>query len=120
MVAEKDITCYKALRKKWYEYITPIREKHVPNKVIKGKRLMKPSIWSRLFGETENVEELYGTLTLVEIGYIHVYANKYVAKYCFSDCDIFECVIPMGTEYYIDKDKGTLASRSIRFVKRVL
>lgn len=120
MVAEKDITCYKALRKNWCGYITPIRGKHVSKAVIKGKRLMKPSIWSRLFGKTEKVEEIYGTLTLVETGYIHVYVNKYIAKMCFSDCDVFECVIPMGTEYYIDKDRNTLASRSLRFVRCVL
>lgn len=119
MVAEKDITCYKALWKKWYGYVTPIQKNYVSNEVIKGKRLMKPSIWSRLFGKTENDEKAYETLTLVGTGYIHVYVNKRIAKFCFRDCDIFECVIPKGTEYWVDKNEYVLAARKIRFVEQV-
>lgn len=116
MVAEKDITCYKALIKLSYDddgYITPFQGYPVLNDIVNHKGLMKPSKLSKI--------EKDSYYTYVGEGYIHTYANAVeAATFSHSSCEIFECIIPKGTEYYVDSFDGGMASTSIRFVRRVL
>lgn len=116
MAADEDITCYKALIKLSYDddgYITPIQGCSVSNDVVNHNGLMNPS-------ETAKAEkDTY--YTYVGPGYIHTYANEVDAvTFSPSNCDIFECIIPKGSEYYVDSFDGAMASTSIRFVRRVL
>ena len=115
MVADEDITCYKALIKLSCEddaYITPIKGYPVSNDIVNHKGLMKPSKLSKV--------EKDSYYTYVGEGYIHTYANAVdAATFTDSNCDIFECVIPKGTEYWADRNGYELAARKIRFVEQV-
>jgi hypothetical protein len=61
---------------------------------------------------------------IVGAGYIHTYSNNEYDKDVYgamtsAGYHLFKCVIPVGTEYYVNDTEEEYASRAIRFVKRI-
>lgn len=141
VIAEKDITCYKILRKrgkesgKWHGVTTPYRCISVGTNVLSGKRNFKAT------DEKIEASKLVTRLSSnnlcndkdeakVEGGFIHTYAYPSQAQDDFSvncvfiqDYMCYECVIPKGTEYFKGKTWNgyiSFASREIKFVRRII
>ena len=141
VIAEKDITCYKILKKRgkesgnWHGVTTPYRHISIGTNVLTGKQNLKA---------TDEKIEASKLVTLlrpnkfcndeeeakVEGGFIHTYAYPSQAQDDFSINGVFmegymcyECVIPKGTEYFKGKTWNgyiSFASREIKFVSRII
>lgn len=109
-IAVCDIVCYKALFNFAGEYYTPVKWKKVKNAVLTGRRLFRGG----LFRQKHTNEGV----TVIEGGYIHVFRNQW-CRFLYKTCACFKCVIPKGTEYWVNFDTGELAARKIRFVEQV-
>lgn len=125
-IAEYDMTCYKVLQRVprapseifGFRWETPFQRMCVPNSVVSGRRLMKAR------GYRKVNKSLNREIYVVGEGYIHVYASDELdnQKGVLGKQDnLFECIIPAGTEYYDGWNitSHEYASRSIRFVKQI-
>lgn len=131
--SEEDLVCYKILEIEFgnKNYQTPYTYFPVSTDIINGK---EPLI-------AENKESLRktqfesGTYWSVNGGYIHTYMDLECAKnkiltlretYDTSIFNLFKCIIPKGTKYYVGFNDGFLieeaesyASEKISFVEQV-
>jgi hypothetical protein len=112
-IAERDIVCYKALGYMKGVYYTPCRHKIVKDSVLSGRRLFQGG----LFRKKETIDE--GMVTVINGGYIHVATKLAWLRFGYYDCHHFKCIIPKGTEYWVDDNGSEMAARKIRFVERV-
>lgn len=112
-IAERDIVCYKALYYVCHngEYYTPVRWKKVKDAVLSGRRLFRGG----LFRKKETCDEVM----VISAGYIHVTTKLEWLLSKFNWCCHFKCIIPKGTEYWVDDNGSEMAARKIRFVKQV-
>ena len=83
------------------------------NKVLCGKRLFKPSFFTR--------KDIRNFRWWKEIrrGYIHCYVSKPHPNDLSSREIVFKCTIPKGTRYWYDEYYGEYAARKIRFVEEM-
>ena len=130
--AEQDIVCYKILVKEEMmdaQYRTPYMNFPVHNGYISGKldfgahkptKLEEPSV---IMGRKHHKYR-------VAEGFIHTYANiksakkqaLYISNFTTNNCEVFECIIPKGVEYYEGIDctlSKSYASSKIRFVNKI-
>jgi hypothetical protein len=118
LIADRDITCYKVVSIRGGKYYTPCVRRRISKRHIIGRCLYyahgKPV-----------VEGSYYTFSGIRIfavgkGFIHTYGRVDVE---FSKMgvnrEVYECIIPKGTEYYKDYETCELASTAIRFVRRI-
>lgn len=118
-ISEEDITCYKVVRYRGGKYYAPFVMRRIPCRYLKGRCLYsahgEPDI--RLFGTPKWLD---APVYRVGNGFIHTYGNIHEA---FQNSGVnkmvFECVIPKGTEYWKDMDTSELASKVIRFVRKI-
>lgn len=130
-IAETDIVCYKLIMNLSSKYITPWQQVKIPKACIKGKDEFKAE-GELCISDHSNHCDISG-------GVIHTFYDEYSAlkerishthpELPFSNSHIFEiweCVIPKGTEYiegtYRNTWGGTYCSygsKSIRFVKKI-
>lgn len=125
-VAETDITCYKILEEcklEGYPYKSPFVEHPIRGEIIIGL------YYYVALGE-KSIKCQFGRHPFISEGYIHTYKSKIDAEYMLgicqnrfeSDCHLFECKIPSGTEYYEGLDDNflaTYASDKIVFVSEI-
>ena len=119
-IADMDITCYKIVSVRGGKYYAPCVNKRIQKRYIIGRRLYCAH------GESE-VKELcdnHGHILdfyMIRKGFIHTYSKADVA---FSKIglnkEVYECVIPKGCEYYKDFETSELASKAIRFVRKIV
>lgn len=116
----EDIVCYKLIEKKrslfGWKWITPHQGFRVSKSVVSGKRLFR--------ARGRRIYYRYNLANIIGGGYIHTFSNNKYAKGVyesipFAGYHLFECVIPMGTEYYVSDTEQEYASRSIRFVRQI-
>lgn len=125
--AEKDIVCYKILvdhkdedetdylkkNPTMSSYTSPFFNYHISKQVLSGKALMRPKeCWpaSKEIGDVWTLSK--GYKYSINEGAIHVMATLEEAKeyadwislYFRKTCQIFKCVIPAGTQYYLGED----------------
>lgn len=110
-IAEHDIVCYKSLGYMKGVYYTPCWYKIVKDAVLSGRRLFRGG----LFRKKETCDEV----TLISGGYIHIATKLEWLRSNFNGCRHFKCIIPKGTEYWVDDNGSEMAARKIRFVERV-
>ena len=120
-IADRDITCYKVVSVRGGKYYTP----------FVGRRIFKRHIIGRdlycAHGKSvaENSSDIWyfansPQFFLVRKGFIHTYGRADVAfsKMCLNR-EVYECIIPKGSEYYKDYETCELASTAIQFVRRI-
>lgn len=100
LIADKDIICYKLV---YPIYDNPIKYnsiyKHYP--IEKGLNYPKG-------GKTINKYD--GSFEIGQ-GFFHSYVSLYIAKLSLlNNQEIFECIIPKGSEYFISEDNLEYAS----------
>ena len=119
-IAKEEIVCYKLIEEKrnlfGWKWVTPYQYFRVSKSMVAGKRLL------RARGRRRYYSHIFGNL--VGGGYIHTFSNNKYAKDVYETMSVagyhlFECVIPVGTEYYVSDDKQEYASRSIRFISQI-
>ena len=119
-IAEEEIVCYKLIEKKrnlfGWKWVTPFKGFRVSKSVVSGKRLL------RARGRRIYYRHIFGNL--IGGGYIHTFSNNEYEKDAYEIMSVagyhlFECVIPVGTEYYVSDTEQEYASRSIRFVSQI-
>lgn len=129
--AEKDIVCYKILvdhkdedetdylkkNPTMSSYASPFFNYHISKQVLSGKALMRPKESWPVSKEIRNEYDVGWTLLKgykysINEGAIHVMAlleeakdyADWISLYFRKTCQIFKCVIPAGTQYYIGED----------------
>ena len=118
-IADRDITCYKIVSVRGGKYYAPCVGRRIQKRYIIGRDLYCAH------GESE-VKDLCEKLHrfdyyMVRKGFIHTYGTVDVAfsKMGFNK-EVYECVIPKGCEYYKDFACPELASKAIRFVRKIV
>lgn len=111
LIAEKDIVCYKLLRRCGFLYRTPITH-----------TIVFP-FWWKLFNisftakcDEEILKELDSSCYYISKGFIHTFKSKCIYP---NGCVMFKCVIPKGTEYFVDSYNPGYASKQIKFIKKI-
>jgi hypothetical protein len=113
-IAERDIVCYKVLSYWHGKYYTPVMGKKVKDAVLTGRRLFRGGLFRQKRKFTNYIS--------IEGGYVHVYStlmNCHRYWFC-GGCRYYKCIIPKGTEYWVNDDGKEFAARKIRFVERVV
>lgn len=112
LIAERDIPCYKKLQQvKKDIYITPILDIKVPIECIQDKVPFKAIIFDKLSFIWRHV---FGFSVLVEDGFIHSFQKDDE----YRMYDVFKCIIPKGTKYFVGRE-GDYASERIIFLEKV-
>ena len=139
--AEDDIVCYKILMDHKYDdetgylkqhpdmssYTSPFYNYHISKQVLAGKELMRPK---ESWPESKRILDSWCVSTecnyYIEAGAIHVMATladakdyaDWISTYFKKNCQIFKCIIPTGTQYYVGEDTNGYsgyASWAIKF-----
>lgn len=124
-IADRDITCYKVVSVRGGKYYTPYVGRRIGKRYIIGRDLYcahgKTAVkicsdaWYAVHFFANNHQ-----FFAVGKGFIHTYGRIDVA---FSqkrlNREVYECIIPKGSEYYKDYASCELASKAIRFVRRI-
>lgn len=103
--------CYKSLGYMKGVYYTPCWYKIVKDAVLSGRRLFRGG----LFRKKEACDEV----TVISAGYTHVATKLEWLRSKFNGCRHFKCIIPKGAEYWKDMATSELASKVIRFVRKI-
>lgn len=129
-IAKKDIPCYKVVSKleyrigysddTFYVYCSPYQTRKISNDEVEGKIPYSAN------GEFNSGVQMLGEHRGIGMGAIHTYVNPYyLATPTGSEIktlEVFECIIPKGTKYYIGKDQSgrdSYASEKIVFKEKI-
>lgn len=123
-IARNDITCYKILARNMFgKYVTPIARYRIERGHLDGDIPILP----------EGVDRIVkcGDYTWIGEGFIHVCEDTHDAdfqmysirhhdpiRHLFWKLELYECIIPSGTEYWTNGN-GKLAARKIIIKKKV-
>ena len=137
-IADKDIKCYKIVMKYNGKYFSPYTHKLIKNECINGDKDLVPSelfVPKNIFHQDYNYIDGIGYSGYIEGCMIHTFKYKKNAiadNDCvvpFVNCnygnnylfEVYECIIPKGTEYYEGTDGEWLgyASKAIKFVQKI-
>lgn len=114
--------------------MTPYIFMNVPKDVIDGAAPLKPSI-AEMKHPFIDIDENGETRYLFSAGWIHAYLLYSDALSCFhrlvfdrvydvyynvKRLAIFECEIPVGSEYVISTDKTEIATDQLMFVNKIV
>lgn len=107
-IAKKDIKCYKLLRKRGEDYITPSRDWKIKFDVELVPDQKEPKISS------------YGYKYVLEGGAIHAFLDTNGNEYdrYGSKVEIFEAIIPQGTRFWLQDDLKQIAAQKIIITKK--
>lgn len=107
-IAKKDIKCYKFLRKRREDYITPSRDWKIKFDVELVPDQKEPQISS------------YGYKYVIEGGAIHAFLDTNGNEYgrYGSKVEIFEAIIPQGTRFWLQDDLKQIAAQKIIITKK--
>lgn len=124
-IADRDITCYKVVSVRCGKYYTPYVKRRIAKRYIIGRDLYcahGKSVAKNCSNAFYVANHFANNNQFFAIGkgFIHTYGRVDVA---FSKIalnrEVYECIIPKGTEYYKDYESCELASTAIRFVRRI-
>ena len=117
-IANRDITCYKVVYVRGGKYYAPCVRSRIAKRYIIGRCLYYAHGKPVVDGGYYDIEGV--RLFAIGKGFIHTYGRIDVA---FSqkrlNREVYECIIPKGSEYYKDYASYELASTAIRFVRRI-
>lgn len=114
-IATEDITCYKLFAKRHI-----IWETTSDSNIKKMKKVA--SLWMNYlyvpYNANPEVKLIYYKLDIINLwiinaGYHSYVSSWYTQKYCSPDFVIIECIIPKGTEYYINEKQEIVSSNII-------
>lgn len=112
LIADRDIPCYKKLQQVGKNtYITPITDTQVPIECIQDKVPFEAQILSK-FKFIWN--HILGFGRFVEDGFIHSFQEDDGYRLY----EVFKCIIPKGTKYFIGYE-GEYASERIIFLEKL-
>lgn len=114
LVAKEDIVCYKQLEINYSvnEYETPCTHSKVPIECLTKKIPFKAVILNKAQFIWRHI---LGFSNIVENGFIHSHMYYPSPNFLY---DVFKCIIPKGTKYFVGKD-GDYASEQIIFLKQL-
>ena len=122
LIAEKDIVCYKILRRERYGYFSPYQE----DKIIFNKTI----IASRSKRKFEiNKEHLRTEFFSISEGFIHAYNMPIIAYFSYQQMlsnfsnthfNIVKCIIPKGSRYFNGIGDDICADRMIITDERIV
>ena len=139
-IAKCDITCYKVVLRQSRpdsddEYYSPYRYEPISGECIDGSKNMEPGeIMAPKNVCLDETNYFFGIkyTAYIEGCMIHTYMHK---QHAIKDAehlenhwgahlqnyDVYECIIPKGTEYYegTDSEYRGYASKAIKFIKKV-
>lgn len=137
----QDIVCYKFLKRKhrWWPFsaITPYRDEPINFITLKGlknfssgfsgEKLLDVLVDSSTSGSYRGFEKDLNITYVIGEGLIHTFKKYYDVKGIDPSCwdkkiDIWECVIPAGTQYIEGNAPGfgeCYGSTEIKFIRRV-
>ena len=112
LIADRDIICYKKVKQVGKNaYITPCTNAPIPIECIQNKVPFEAQILSKFKFIWRHV---FGFGRFVEDGFIHTYQEDNGWRIC----EVFECIIPKGTKYFVGV-QGDYASEKIIFLKQM-
>lgn len=112
LIAERDIPCYKKLQQVRKDvYITPVLDIKVPIECIQGKVPFEATILDKFSFIWRHI---LGFGNLVENGFIHSFQEDDE----YRMYEVFKCIIPKGTKYFIGKEND-YASERIIFLEKL-
>ncbi len=113
-IAEKDVVCYKELRK--YDVfgivVTPIKRRWIGRRVLNGRRLYKAR------GREDVCYDSFAEAAVVSGGFVHSYAIRDLLIPA-DGYVCYKCIIPAGTKYWVSHNGTEYASKSLRFVEKL-
>ena len=113
LTADRDIICYKKVQQVGKDtYITPCTIAPIPIECIQNKVPFKAQILSKFKFIWRHV---FGFGRFVEDGFIHTYQDDNKS----TIFEVYECIIPKGTKYFIGL-QGDYASERIIFLKKMI
>ena len=112
LIAEKDIVCYKKLQPVGDNiYITPVLDIRVPIECVQDKVPFEATIFNKIGFIWRHV---LGFSALVEGGFIHTFQRDNGYRLY----EVFKCIIPKGTKYFVGKEDD-YASERIIFLEKL-
>lgn len=119
-IADRDIKCYKVVSVRGGKYYAPCVGRRIQKRYIIGRRLYcahGESEVKELWNNHRHIVDFY----MIRTGFIHTYSKVDVALSNIGlNKEVYECVIPKGCEYYKDFEYAELASKAIRFVRKIV
>ena len=117
LIAQEDIVCYKMLvRKKCF--IFSIYRTPFAYTIVFPFLLKRFNIPFKARGKEEIRKSYLCIRYVIEKGFIHTYTNSGLIP-SLDGIEIFECVIPKGTEYFACILGKAYASKKIKFIKKI-
>ena len=126
-IADRDITCYKIVSVRGGKYYTPYVKRRIQKRYIIGRDLycahgeLNIKNCSNAFYVAHRFAN-NNQFFAIGKGFIHTCGGtaEEAFKHVGSDQQLFECIIPKGTEYYVGYEGYVLASKVIRFVRHIV
>ena len=124
-IADRDMVCYKVVSVMGGKHYAPYVGRRIAKRYIIGRDLYcahgKTAVkscsnaWYAVHFFANNHQ-----FFAVGKGFIHTYGNVEVAfRKMGLNREVYECVIPKGSEYYMDYESCELASKAIHFIRRI-
>lgn len=116
LTADRDIVCYKVLCFKDGRWVSPYvgfdYTEYVNNLGLVFEDKVEPNINWEL--------KIYGILNFNE-GFVHFYTDPFIAKCSLVEKNygLFECIIPVGTEYSLGK-YDDICAKKFKFVRKMI
>lgn len=135
-IAKCNISCYKMVLRQQYpscnEYFSPYMYMPISKECINGDKNMEPNeimIPKNVCIDETNFIFGHEFTAYIEGGMIHTYMRKEDAikdataqgTAPLESFEVYECMIPIGTEYYegTDSEFCCYASKAIKFIKKI-